>query len=81
MFSDISGIELLRIISKLLGLTLIGLGTLAARVLLSRAAFNRPLDDPQRHTLWGLFWAGLVLGGLLLFVHVTGWPFWSFSGR
>jgi hypothetical protein len=81
VFPDLSGIELLRIISKLLGLTLIGLGTLAALVLLIRAAFDQPLEDPQRHTLWGLFWAGLVLGGLLLFVHVTGWPFWSFGGR
>ena len=81
MFSDISGIELLRIISKLLGLTLIGRGKLAALVLLIRAAFNSKLEDPGRHTLWGLFFAGLVLGGLLLCVHVTGWPFWSFDGR
>jgi len=47
---------------------LLGLSLIAAIALLIGAVFDLKVSDTARSTLWGIFWAGLITGGILFFV-------------
>jgi len=44
---------------------LLGLSLIAAIALLIGAVFDLNVSDTARNTLWGIFWAGLITGGIL----------------
>lgn len=50
------------------GFILVGISLIALVGLLVGAIFNLGVSDSTRETLWKIFWAGLVVGGVLLFV-------------
>lgn len=47
---------------------LFGLSLVAAIALLIGAVFDLKVSDAARSTLWGIFWAGLITGGIFFFV-------------
>lgn len=47
---------------------LLGLSIIAAIALLVGAIFDLKVSDTARATLWGIFWAGLITGGILFAV-------------
>ena len=50
------------------GILLIFFGILAIIGLLGGAFFNLQIEEKSRRTLWGIFWAGLIVGGILLLI-------------
>ena len=48
-----------------------GLSLVAAIALLIGAVFDLKVSDISRSVLWGIFWAGLMTGGILFFVVYT----------
>jgi len=50
---------------------LLGLSLIAAIALLIGAVFDLKVSDTARSTLWGIFWTGLISGGIL-FLMVYG---------
>ena len=53
---------------------LLGLSLIAAIALLIGAVFDLKVSDTARSTLWGIFWAGLITGGILFFVVYANFP-------
>ena len=53
---------------------LLGLSLVAAIALLIGAVFDLDVSNDARNTLWGIFWAGLITGGILFLVVYTN--FW-----
>jgi len=47
---------------------LLGLSLIAVIALLIGAVFDLKVSDAARRTLWGIFWAGLITGGILFFM-------------
>ena len=52
-------------------LVLLGLSLIAAITLLIGAVFDLKVSDTARSTLWGIFWAGLIIGDTLFVVYTN----------
>lgn len=48
-----------------------GMAMIAAIALLIGAIFDIKVSDSARSTLWGVFWAGLIVGGILFYAVFT----------
>jgi hypothetical protein len=52
-------------------LVLLGLSLIAAIALLIGAVFDLKVSDTARSTLWGIFWAGLIIDDTLFVVYTN----------